>query len=670
MSTNAFWSAELGQMPATAPAVIGETVIVASQDSEVTALHTTLRGYDLNSGEIKWQQTIEYGLVTGLSSYTAENQRPLVVITTMGSDFLHGEAGLWAIDEAGNEVWRWEGDGESFSDVMIYYDEQLANHLALCTVDASILLAVHPLNGKQKAYASLSSDTSIAAPAYHNGMVILPTRGPEVTAVSLEGQQRWQYRSNESIWFDKTPVIIGPYVIATSSQGIAAGLDLLTGEKKWEKTIGPVGKTLSPAATDGALVYVGSREGLHAFDPGTGKSVWAAPMERGITTQPLIFEKLIAVTCTDHFVRLLDSRSGDVHWEYQLARRIEAAPAWPMFKKIIAADRGGLLACIKNSLEEPQQVFTVQNLATKILDTQTPASMRKMARQYEIDEQWDKAAELWLKLERFQRYAQALEEHARLLSEDEMITFEERAAAWEAAAKAYAEEGEKEDANLCYYEVARYRQLPVVTLDIEHEGLVCDEWSRLNMTIRNEGFGTAYFLTVRSIDNGQFEGQLASTLAFAHLAVKRKRVSELDVRPLQHGKTVPLRLAIQYIDENKESHEHSQTIYIPVARIAAERTGGQMLGDVFSNAIVDPLAEAAGENVDTKMIRHLYLSCQEYLSKEELISIAFGMGIDPDNLPDRKSHMVREMISFVSRRNRLDEFIGMCEQANADISWR
>lgn len=670
MSTNAFWSAELQQMPATAPAVIGDTVIVASQDSGVTALHTTLRGYDLNSGEVKWRQTIEYGLVTGLSSYTAENQRPLVLITTMGSDFLNGEAGLWAIDESGSEVWRWEGDGESFSDVMIYYDAQLANHLAICTIDASMLLAVHPLNGKQKAYAAIPSDTSVAAPAYHNGMVILPTRGPDVTAVDLDGQQRWQYKSSAQIWFDKTPVIIGSSVVVTSSQGIAAGLDLLTGEKKWEKTIGPADKPLSSAATDGALVYVGSREGLHALDPALGKVLWTTPIERGITTHPLIFDKLIAVTCTDHFVRLLDSHSGDEHWAYELSRRIEAAPAWPIFKKIIAADRGGRLVCIENSLEEPQQAFTVQNLATKILDTQTPESMRKMARQYELDEQWDKAAELWLKLERFQRYAQALEEHARVLSDDQMTTFEERAAAWEAAAQAYTEEGEKEDANLCYYEVARYRQLPVVTLDLEHEGLVCDEWSRLNMTIRNEGFGTAYFLTVRSIDNGQFEGQLASTLAFAHLAVRRKRVSELDVRPLQHGKTVPLRLAIQYIDEDKESHEQSQTIYIPVARVAAERTGGQMLGDVFANAIIDPLAEAAGENADTKMIRHLYLSCQEYLSKDELISIAFGMGLDPDNLPERKSTMVREMISYVSRRNRLEEFIGMCEQANSDISWR
>ncbi|MCB0037080.1 MAG: hypothetical protein KDE51_23780, partial [Anaerolineales bacterium] len=389
-----------------------------------------------------------------------------------------------------------------------------------------------------------------------------------------------------------------------------------------------------------------------------------------LSTQPLIFEKLIVVTCTDHFVRLFDSRSGDIHWEYELARRIEAAPAWPVFQKIVAADRGGLLVCIENSLEEPKQAFTVQNIATKILDSQTPESMRKMARQYELDEQWDKAAELWRKLNRFQRYAQALEEHARMLSEDEMTTFEERAAAWEAAAQAYTEEGEKEDANLSYYEVARYRQLPVITLDLEHEGLVCDEWSRLNMTIHNEGFGTAYFLTVRSIDNGQFEGQLASTLAFAHLAVKRKRVSELDVRPLQHGRTVPLRLAIQYIDDNKESHEHSQTIYIPVARIVAERTGGQLLGDIFSNALVDPLAEAAGEDVDTKMIRHLYLNCQEYLSKDELISIAFRMGLDPDNLPERKSTLVREMISFVSRRKRLDEFIEMCEQTNSDISWR
>ncbi|MCB0037155.1 MAG: PQQ-like beta-propeller repeat protein, partial [Anaerolineales bacterium] len=278
MSTNTFWSAELQQMPATAPAVIGDTVIVASQDSGMTALHTTLRGYDLNSGEVKWQQTLEYGLVTGLSSYTAEKQRPLVLITTMGSDFLNGEAGLWAIDESGSEVWRWDGDGESFSDTMIYYDAQLANHLAICTIDASMLLVVHPLNGKQKAYVSISSDTSIAAPAYHNGVVILPTRGPEVTAVDLEGQQRWQYKSSESVWFDKTPVVIGSYVIVTSSQGIAAGIDLLTGVKKWEKAIDPAGKTLSPAATDGALAYVGSRDGLHALDPGLGKALWTAPL--------------------------------------------------------------------------------------------------------------------------------------------------------------------------------------------------------------------------------------------------------------------------------------------------------------------------------------------------------------------------------------------------------
>lgn len=665
--TNTFWNIELGQMPATPPAVIGDTVIIPTQDSGINALHTTLRAISIHNGTEQWQQTIEYSLITGLQTYQAAQQPPTAILTSMGSDFLNGEAAVRAINEAGKELWRAEFTGESFSNFALHQEEQLINDYLVCTVDGYALLVIHPQSGKEISNTSFSAPVSLDAPAIHNKVAYLPCREKQLLALGLDGEERWRFKEKGEIWFDQTPVVVGDFVIATSSQGVAAGLDLLTGEKKWEITLGKLGRPLSPAVSDGSLVYLGSRQGVHALDPFNGKTIWTAEFERGVTTKPIIRDGTLAVTFTDHFVRLLDAQNGQVEWEYELKRRIEKAPSWPTHKQILAADRGGQLALIHNELPEPELSQTVAHYATNIL--QAPVASKQLARQYEKDEQWEKAAQIWYKLDRFNRYAQALEEHARALSEGGQATAEECAAAWKRAAQAYNDEGEKENEVMCLREVARYRELPIVTLDLTYDGLVHNEWSKLDMTIRNEGFGTAYYLTVRSIDDGQFEGQVASTLTFAHLATRRKRTTNLDVRPLQHGRTVPLRLAIQYMDEDKELHDQSQTIYISVARVPEERAGRQMVDDVFGNASGNLLAQTGQLTSDKLGLRTLFLSCQEYLNREDLLNIAFQLGLDEDDLPTRKSTLAREMIRYASRRNLLDEFRSMCKNINPAGEW-
>jgi hypothetical protein len=143
----------------------------------------------------------------------------------------------------------------------------------------------------------------------------------------------------------------------------------------------------------------------------------------------------------------------------------------------------------------------------------------RAAAQYEVAEAWQQAAELWRTLGWPLKQAEVLEQHARSL-EDGPCSDEERAAAWTAAAQTFAAEGETERAATCRREVAQCLRQPIITLDVKHEGLVLDAWSRLQFIVRNEGASLARNLIIRA-SGDQFEGQVTATREITTLRAGR-----------------------------------------------------------------------------------------------------------------------------------------------------
>ncbi|MBD3309508.1 protein kinase, partial [candidate division KSB3 bacterium] len=173
------------------------------------------------------------------------------------------------------------------------------------------------------------------------------------------------------------------------------------------------------------------------------------------------------------------------------------------------------------------------------------------------------------------RRAEALEQHARS-QEAVACTAEERAAAWRVAAEAFEAVGQMERAVACRREVARWLHQPIIELAVEvGEGLVLKAWSRLRLFVRNDGYGPARSLVIRA-HGDEFEGQVMRTQRIFTLPAGQERSQWLDVRPLAHGDSVPLQVSVEYEDRSGESCTCEQTIYIPVARIDADRGAGQV----------------------------------------------------------------------------------------------
>jgi hypothetical protein len=195
--------------------------------------------------------------------------------------------------------------------------------------------------------------------------------------------------------------------------------------------------------------------------------------------------------------------------------------------------------------------------------------------QYEAAGAWRQAAELWSVLGQPLKQAEALEQHARSL-ESRSCSDEERAAAWAAAAEVFRDEGEIERVAACRREFARCLEQPIIILEVQHQGLLLNAWSRLQFIVRNEGYGPARNLIIRA-SGDQFEGQVTTTRQIATLRAGQKHTDWLDIRPRAYGDSVPMRVGVGYKDCAGEDRICEQTIYIPVERTEMARGVGAVV---------------------------------------------------------------------------------------------
>jgi hypothetical protein len=199
----------------------------------------------------------------------------------------------------------------------------------------------------------------------------------------------------------------------------------------------------------------------------------------------------------------------------------------------------------------------------------------RAAQLYEAAGAWRQAAELWAELRRPLKQAAALEGYARTL-DVAASSAAERAEAWQAAAQLFESEAETDRATACRREVAHCLQQPILALDVQHQGLELDAWSRLSFTVRNEGYGPARDLVIHARGD-QFEGQVMATRQIATLRAGGERTDWLDVRPRAYGNSVPLRITVEYEGQDRESCICEQTIYLSVMQSQADQGTGQVV---------------------------------------------------------------------------------------------
>lgn len=286
--------------------------------------------------------------------------------------------------------------------------------------------------------------------------------------------------------------------------------------------------------------------------------------------------------------------------------------------------------------------------------------LQQAAEQYELGGRWSEAANLWLQLDRYDRRANASHQYAQFLSQ-QPVGDEEKAIAWERAASAYVEMGDKEAQAKCEREVARYRRQPILILDIEPKEVLLEVWSKVDYTVRNDGFASARFLTVNLI-SGHFEGKGVRTLTMRTLKPGETFTYWVDAYPHRQGERVPLQLLIEYMDKNDQRHKLERTFSLLVSDKESAKP-------VPPTATTPDIAEEAIQETDTRRLLNLRNQMVQLFTESELHDICLELSVDPETFDESKPTFVRELIFYLLRRGRLPELIHICKRDRPHVAW-
>ncbi len=569
------------------------------QPSTQTESSTRLEALHLVDGHRIWQHTLEHALVSGL---TTSDDRLLISLTS--TDLLHGQGALAALDKAGDKVWRWATEMQQISAPVV------ANDAVYITADAHHLVAVDIVTGAEQGRWALPVSVSLAAPAVAGDSLYLPCRGPHLLAVTLSGALRWRFDAPlpENAWLHHTPLLCQDTVFAASSTGVLLALQADSGVLRWQVPVGPPDRPLSPVVTDGERLYVGARDGLHAFTM-SGQSLWHFPTSQKITAAPVVVGGVVYAACWDRTLYALDAATGRELWHYAVERHIEVSPLIFSTESTegassgesvqsteigqayaVIADAGGTLTALirPRSAAEYEAVGQWQEAACAYAALDQPARAAALleahdlpyqaaqlwevaneparaAVQYEAAGRWERAVALWEKLKQPLRQAEALQQCARTLADEEA-----QAALWEQAAVLYVKYDQPALAEQCRLEIARCRRQPDIALDIEHAGLVLNQWTRVQFSVHNAGFGPAQQLIIHT-DRERFEGQAMATQRISTLAAGAHEMRTLDIKPLESGDSVPLRITVDFTDHAGKPLQCVQTIHLAVAQKSSAR---------------------------------------------------------------------------------------------------
>ncbi len=477
-------------------------------------------------------------------------------------------------------------------------------------------------------------------------------------------------------------------IFAVSSLGTLLAVDKEHGHQVWSLALGEERPLSRPESFDDRL-FVGSRQGLTALDVHNGRILWQFNTTRPVGSQPLVLHDTLYFTCEDHHFYAVDVASGKEIWRYYMPRRIEMPPIHTP-SALLVADRGGNVAALERPfvpepvLDEQQTLAQFQQKEAKRViaqayeDVGIPqqaatlwyelGELEQAAKDFEKAEKWLQAAQLWERLDRYGMRAQALENHAYLLAQ-KALGNEEKALAWQQAALAFVETGDKEARLRCEQEVARYRREPILALTIDIEPMVLNSWSRLAYDVVNNGFGVARYVKIKLKDD-QFEGQSGRTQTMITLAPGKAYNHWLDVCPRAQGTSVPMQLIIEYQDKMERQHKLERTFYLEV-------TGAAVLPTVLSPMTPEKIATPDSHQiladlsaVNGRDLPQLRNEMVRYFGLEELVDMLFELNLNADEFHrERASTLARELIVYLVRNGRLSELITLCQERRPHVEW-
>jgi hypothetical protein len=310
---------------------------------------------------------------------------------------------------------------------------------------------------------------------------------------------------------------------------------------------------------------VGARDSVVALDLATGRRQWAYNTGVYVTAPPVLAGDWLCIAGHDRHLHGLANHMGTVAWKVALPQEIKTAPA------LAAGDRNG-----------PYVVVVDCTGGVSVFTYPVPAHEHMSAGR------WEKAAATWVAAGELRRAAESWVRCAAELSAQQPpaearehsagTIADAHAQAWISAAQLFDAAGAAGEAVQARRHHAELLELPEITAEVRHNGLVLGAWSTLTFTVRNQGYGAARNLIIR-LAGEQFAWEPAASASSTEvleapvlgaLAAGQEHIHQVSAQPLAYGEHVPLGVQLTYLDRNGEPHRQDETLYITVASDAAQ----------------------------------------------------------------------------------------------------
>jgi outer membrane protein assembly factor BamB len=296
------WTAELGEVSRTGVLVAGDTVVVGTDDGQVSA-------FAVDDGSQRWSVDAGDHVLAPLAA-SAD-----AVIATVRPES-SGAPYLLALDVAdGTEAWRYEAPRT----VLDLGGPTVAGDTIYVVGSDASLRAVSLDDGSQRWASALYTQTVGSPPVVAAGGVYVTDQVGTVYAFDpATGAERWRFATNRNTLCPPnvcTPIVAGSAVLQPTASGFVVAIDATSGHQVWEGSLSD-NVVIGLAASDDTIVasLTGAAPGLTALvgDPTGARTDIASPT----TPQPaslLAYWLLAAVPLTAAsvlFGRWLDRRMG------------------------------------------------------------------------------------------------------------------------------------------------------------------------------------------------------------------------------------------------------------------------------------------------------------------------------------------------------------------------
>ena len=279
------------------PATGGPVVLAASQDGTVVRL---------DNGKEVWRASAGQKLSSG----TASDGR-LVVVGTYKGEVLTFDF------ETGKPGWTANVKGE------LVAPPAITEGVVVVRTSDNRVIALDALDGKQRWNYQRSNPPlavrSVAPPLPFGPFVLVGMPGGKIFALSLQnGAPAWEGTVSVprgATELDRVsdvvtvPAVQGPQMCAVAFQGRAACFDMQGGSQMWSREV----TSVAGITMDDRRVFIPDEQGVvHAFDRGTGASVWRQDkLKYRNLSAPVALPMGLVVGDAEGFLHVLDRDTGE-----------------------------------------------------------------------------------------------------------------------------------------------------------------------------------------------------------------------------------------------------------------------------------------------------------------------------------------------------------------------